>query len=88
MGDRKFSAEVLARRAGLYLLDVEAPGVRVVGGVLETGPGATADAIATVAIRSKLRTRDERKVRAEVVSQGFRYASETAPPSLRAVSSR
>jgi hypothetical protein len=77
-------ARNLARDAGLYVVPVAERGVvRLARGVLEVGPDASPDAIATIALRLQLEhdnVRDERAVRELVADFGFEYV---APPAVR-----
>jgi hypothetical protein len=80
MGRKLGSAlAIAAREAVLFCFEVPERGVvRLVDGMLlEHGPGASPDAIATIACREVLRDRgvtDEAAVRADVQRRGFRYA--------------
>ena len=71
-------ARKLARDAGLTVVSVADRGaVRLVRGVLEVGPDASPDAIATIACRYELRQDglvvDERHVEELVQTHGFLY---------------
>lgn len=70
----------MARDADLFVVPVAEYGaVRVVDGVLEVGPSASPDAIATVALRRQLAMageKDEAAVRELVEGFGYRYVPE------------
>lgn len=74
-------ARNLARDANLLVMPVEDYGaVRVVSGVLEVGPNASPDAIATLACRRQLQLdglNDEGEVRTLVEDFGFEYVPES-----------
>jgi hypothetical protein len=76
-------ARNLARDADLFVVPVEDYGaVRVNRGVLEVGPNASHDAIATVACRRQLQLdgiTDEASVRELVERFGFNYEPQEVP---------
>jgi hypothetical protein len=70
-------ARNLAREIGLFVMPIEESGVaRLVRGVLEVGPNASPDVIATIACRRQLEIdglRGEAAVRELVEALGFAY---------------
>lgn len=77
---RGASARNLARDAGLFVVRISDYGaIREQRGVLEVGPGASADAIATLACRRMLHDdgdHDEAAVQSFVESLGYAYVPE------------
>jgi len=79
MLNRGIVALAIANAADLFVIRVADPGVvRLAGGVLEIGPGASWDAIASTGCRRDLARKgifDERAVMREVEAYGYRYVA-------------
>jgi hypothetical protein len=85
-------ARNIARDAGLVVIPVRTTGtIRLVGGVLELGPGASPDAVATVACRAILArdgVTDETLVNELATAMGFEYVPSREARSESGVSYR
>lgn len=79
MLNRGIVACAIANAADLFVIQVSQPGrVLQVGGILEVGPGASPDAIATIGSRRELARQgvhDEREVMRLVESYGYEYVA-------------
>jgi hypothetical protein len=76
MLNRGIVACAIANAAGLFIIHVSCQGVRQVGAILEVGPDATPDEIATAGSRRELARKgvfDERQVLLLVESYGYEY---------------
>lgn len=74
----------MARDAGFFVVPVAGGTVRVCDGVLEVGPDASPDAIATIACRQQLHeigVFDEASARELVESLGYAYVTQRSTGS-------